>query len=223
MSIEIHHLTKTYRSHIALDDITVTFENGMYGLLGKNGAGKSTFLKILATLTKPTSGDITINGVSRRDTVFRKMIGYVPQNFSFYPNMTIYDSMKYLAALSEISVSRQNLKIPLLLQQVNLWEMKKKKIRTLSGGMIKRLGIAQALINNPKILIADEPTAGLDPEERIRLYHVLEEYSKDNIVILSTHIASDIEAVCKRVCVLDSGRLVFNGSVDSLKEWRERQ
>lgn len=223
MSIEIHHLTKTYRSHIALDDITVTFENGMYGLLGKNGAGKSTFLKILATLTKPTSGDITINGVSRRDTVFRKMIGYVPQNFSFYPNMTIYDSMKYLSALSEISVSRQNLKIPLLLQQVNLWEMKKKKIRTLSGGMIKRLGIAQALINNPKILIADEPTAGLDPEERIRLYHVLEEYSKDNIVILSTHIASDIEAVCKRVCVLDSGRLVFNGSVDSLKEWRERQ
>lgn len=224
MRIEIHQLSKKYGSHVALNEITVTLENGMYGLLGCNGAGKTTFLKILATLTKPTSGNITMNGIPIGETrKIRKMIGYLPQNFSFYPNMTVYDSMKYCAALSDMPVSRQASKIPLLLQQVNLWGMKKKKIRTLSGGMMKRLGIAQALINEPDILIADEPTAGLDPEERLRLCNFLEEYSDDKIVILSTHITSDIEAVCTRAGVLDSGRLVFDGTVDKLTEWRENK
>jgi ABC-2 type transport system ATP-binding protein len=219
MSIEIHSLQKKFGSHVVLNDITVTIERGMYGLLGRNGAGKTTLMKVLVTLLKPSGGDVGMNGVSIKNTKdIRKMIGYLPQNFSFYPNMTVYDSMRYMAALSGIPSSLQNTNIPLLLQKVNLWDRKKKKIRTLSGGMVRRLGIAQALLNNPEILVVDEPTNGLDPEERLRIYNLLGEYAEEKIVILSTHIASDIEATCTRVGVLDSGRMIFDGSVYSLAE-----
>lgn len=174
-------------------------------------------MKVLVTLLKPSGGDVEMNGVSIKNTKeIRKMIGYLPQNFSFYPNMTVYDSMKYMAALSGVSSSLQDTNIPLLLQRVNLWDRKKKKIRTLSGGMVRRLGIAQALLNNPEVLVVDEPTSGLDPEERLRVYNLLGEYAEEKIVILSTHIAGDIEATCTRVGVLNSGKMIFNGSVGDL-------
>ncbi len=219
MSVEIHSLQKKIGSHVVLQDVTATIDRGMYGLLGRNGAGKTTLMKILVTLLKPSGGDVDMNGVPIRDAKkIRKMIGYLPQDYSFYPNMTIYDSMKYMAALSGVPVSSQDTNISLLLQRVNLWDRRKKKIRVLSGGMVRRLGIAQALLNNPKILVADEPTSGLDPEERLRVYNLLEEYAEENIVILSTHITSDIEATCTRVGILDSGRMIFDGSVEELRE-----
>ena len=187
MSIEIHSLQKRYGSHLVLNGITTTIDKGMYGLLGRNGAGKTTFMKVLVTLLKPSGGNVTMNGVAISETgKIRTMIGYLPQNFSFYPHMTVYDSMKYMAALSELPVSKQASDIPLLLQKVNLWEKRKEKIRALSGGMVRRLGLAQALLNNPDILVVDEPTSGLDPEERIRIYHLLKEYAEDKIVILSS-------------------------------------
>lgn len=222
MSIEIHSLQKKYGSHLVLDGITTTIGRGMYGLLGRNGAGKTTFMKVLVTLLKPSGGNITMNGVAVRETgKIRNMIGYLPQNFSFYPHMTVYESMKYMAALSGVPVSQQASDIPLLLQKVNLWDKRKERVRSLSGGMVRRLGLAQALLNNPPILVVDEPTNGLDPEERVRVYHLLEEYAEDKIIILSTHIASDIEATCKRVGVLDSGKLIFDGSVNKLAELAE--
>ena len=217
MSVEIHSLQKNFGSHVVLNDITATIEKGLYGLLGRNGAGKTTLIKVLVTLLKPSSGDVGMNGVPIKNIKeIRNMIGYLPQNFSFYPNMTVYDSMKYMAALSGIPGSLQNTNIQLLLQKVNLWERKKKRIRTLSGGMVRRLGIAQALLNNPEVLVVDEPTSGLDPEERLRIYNLLGEYAEEKIVILSTHIASDIEATCTKVGVLDSGRMIFDGSVHGL-------
>ena len=217
MSVEIHSLQKRFGSHVVLNDITATIDRGMYGLLGRNGAGKTTLMKVMVTLLKPSAGNVRMNDVPIEDVKnVRKMIGYLPQNFSFYPNMTVYDSMKYTAALSAIPASMQDKNIPLLLQKVNLWDRRKKKIRTLSGGMIRRLGIVQALLNNPEILVVDEPTTGLDPEERLRIYNLLGEYAEENIVILSTHIASDIEATCTRVGVLDSGRMIFEGSVKEL-------
>lgn len=219
MSIEIHSLQKKFGSHVVLSDITATIDKGMYGLLGRNGAGKTTFMKVLVTLMKPSGGDVEVNGVAIKETKkIRRMIGYLPQNYSFYPNMTVYDGMKYMAALSGVPVSLQDTNIRKLLQRVNLWDRKKMRIRALSGGMIRRLGIAQALLNNPEILVADEPTSGLDPEERLRIYNLLREYAEDRIVILSTHIASDIEATCTRVGVLDSGRMIFNDSVNKLAE-----
>lgn len=222
MSIEIHSLQKKYGSHLVLDGITTTIGRGMYGLLGRNGAGKTTFMKVLVTLLKPSGGNITMNGVAVRETgKIRNMIGYLPQNFSFYPHMTVYESMKYMAALSGVPVSQQASDIPLLLQKVNLWDKRKERVRSLSGGMVRRLGLAQALLNNPPILVVDEPTNRLDPEERVRVYHLLEEYAEDKIIILSTHIASDIEATCKRVGVLDSGKLIFDGSVNKLAELAE--
>lgn len=217
MCVEIHLLQKKFGSHIVLNDITTVIGRGMYGLLGRNGAGKTTFMKVLVTLLKPSGGDVEINGVSVKDAkAIRRMIGYLPQNFSFYPNMTVYDSMKYMAALSEVPASLQDANISLLLQKVNLWDRKKKKIRTLSGGMVRRLGIAQAMLNNPEILVVDEPTSGLDPEERLRIYNILGEYAEEKIVILSTHIASDVEATCTRIGVLDSGRMIFDGPADKL-------
>jgi len=219
MSVEIHSLQKKFGSHAALNGITATIGKGMYGLLGRNGAGKTTLMRVLATLLKPSDGDVEMNGVAIKETKkIRKIIGYLPQNFSFYSNMTVLGSMKYMAALSGVPVSMQDTDIPLLLQKVNLWDRRKKRIRTLSGGMVRRLGIAQALLNNPEILIVDEPASGLDPEERLRIYNLLGEYSEDRIVIVSTHIASDIEAVCTRVGVLDSGRMVFDGSVNQLTD-----
>lgn len=220
MSIEIHSLQKKFGSHVVLSDITVTIDKGMYGLLSRNGAGKTTLMKLLATLLKPSGGDVKMNGVSVNETgKIRKMIGYLPQNFSFYPNMTVYDGMRYMAALSGVPVSLQDNTIPLLLQKVNLWDMQKKKIRTLSGGMVRRFGIAQTLLNNPDILILDEPANGLDPEERLRMYNLLRDYAKDKIVILSTHIVGDIEATCTGIGVLDSGRMIFNGSAAEFAEF----
>lgn len=219
MEIIIDSLKKQYGSQIVLDDVSITIKNGMFGLLGRNGAGKTTLMRILTTLIKPTNGVVKMNGISISDVKkIRQMVGYLPQDFSFYPDMTVYESMKYMAALSEITYSLQDERIPKLLKQVNLWEERGKRIRALSGGMKRRLGIAQAILHNPPILFVDEPTVGLDPEERLRFYNLLEEYSENKIVMLSTHIVSDIENSCEKVGILDSGKLVFCDTVKKLAQ-----
>lgn len=219
MEIKIQALKKNYGQKTALDNISLTIENGMFGLLGRNGAGKTTLMQILSTLRKPTSGKIIFNEIPLEDTQkIRPLIGYLPQEFSLYPDMSVLEIMRYLAALSNLSAEVQRQRIPDLLQRVNLWENREKKVRKLSGGMKRRLGIAQALLHDPQVLIADEPTVGLDPQERLRFYALLNEFSSNRIVIVSSHIVSDIETVCEKVAVLDAGKLLFTGTVEDLAQ-----
>lgn len=219
MEIEIHNLKKSYGRKAALDNISLTIENGMFGLLGRNGGGKTTLMQILSTLRKPTSGTIMFDEIPLEDTrKVRPLVGYLPQEFSLYPDMSVLEIMRYLAALSDLSAEVQHQRIPDLLRRVNLWEDRRKMIRKLSGGMKRRLGIAQALLHDPHVLIADEPTVGLDPQERLRFYTLLNEFSNNRIVIVSSHIVNDIETVCEKVAVLDAGKLLFNGAVEDLAQ-----
>ena len=222
MEIQITSLKKTYGNKTALDGITFSVGNGMFGLIGRNGAGKTTLMRILATLSRPSGGQVTFDGIPLEDTKkIRSFIGYLPQEFSLYQDMSVLEVMRYLAALSDIPGKTCRERIPRLLQQVNLWDDRTKKAGKLSGGMKRRLGIAQALLDDPQVLIADEPTAGLDPEERLRLYTLLDEFSGSRTVVVSSHIMSDIEAVCENVAVLDAGRLLFAGTVVELAKKAE--
>ena len=222
MEIQITSLKKVYGKKTALDGITFSVGNGMFGLIGRNGAGKTTLMRILATLSRPSGGQVTFDGIPLEDTKkIRSFIGYLPQEFSFYPDMSVLEVMRYLAALSDIPEKTCRERIPRLLQQVNLWDDRTKKAGKLSGGMKRRLGIAQALLDDPQVLIADEPTAGLDPEERLRFYNLLDEFSGSRTVVVSSHIMSDIEAVCENVAVLDAGRLLFAGTVEELAKKAE--
>ncbi|MBW9153718.1 ABC transporter ATP-binding protein [Clostridium estertheticum] len=222
MQININNLSKKFSSKSALKDVNLTIDQGMFGLLGRNGAGKTTLMRILATLLNKSSGEISICGIDILKTKeIRKLIGYLPQDFCVYPNLSVYEAMDYLGVLSEVPSSERKKIIPELLEKVNLLDCKKVKVRALSGGMKRRLGIAQAILHNPKVLIVDEPTAGLDPKERIRFRNLLCELAKDKIVILSTHIIGDIEATCKNIGILDNGSLIFKGTVHELKNKAE--
>ena len=222
MEIIISNLSKNYGKKAALENVSITISSGMYGLLGRNGAGKTSLMRILATLSVPSGGEISINGIPIKETEkIRKIIGYLPQDFSFYRNMSVYDAMDYLGLLSKIPDKIRKERISALLEQVNLKADMRTKIRALSGGMKRRLGIAQALLHNPQILIVEEPTAGLDPEERIRFRNLLSEFAEDRIVILSTHISSDLESSCENIGVLDKGRIIWNGSTEELVKQAE--
>ncbi len=216
-SIEIKGLNKFYGKKQALYDVNLSIHQGMFGLLGRNGAGKTTLMKTLATLLQKKDGDITICGVPIENSKeVRKIIGYLPQEFSIYPSMKVEEAMEYLAILSGLSKFERKKRIDALLKKVNLVQHRSKKVKALSGGMKRRLGIAQALLNNPKVLIVDEPTAGLDPEERVRFRNLLSEIAESKIVILSTHIVGDIEATCEDIAVINEGRVIYNGTVDAL-------
>lgn len=216
--IEIQDVSKRYsRKTIALNHITLNIKEGMFGILGRNGSGKSTLMNILATLLKPTDGQVTINGIPTTNaTEVRKLIGYLPQDFDFYPNMSVKDTLHYLGALSEINSKSIAHQIDIVLEKVNLTKQKSVKVKNLSGGMKKRLGIAQAIIHNPKVIIVDEPTAGLDPEERVRLRNLLSDLAENKIVIISTHIVSDIESTCNEIAILEKGTLAYSGSLNDL-------
>lgn len=217
MEIQIQSLSRNYGRKVALDGVSLAIGNGMFGLLGRNGAGKTTLMRILATLLKPSSGTITCDGIPLEDRArIRSLIGFLPQEFSPYPDMSVTEVMRYLAALSGLSSEVQRGRIPELLHEVNLWEDREKKVRRLSGGMKRRLGVAQALLHDPQVLIVDEPTVGLDPQERLRFYALLSAFSCERCVIVSSHIVSDIEAVCERAAVLDAGKLLFCGTVGEL-------
>lgn len=217
MEIVIRNLSKNYGKKTGLENVSVTIHSGMYGLLGRNGAGKTSLMRILATLSEASGGEISMNGIPIKETgKIREIVGYLPQDFSFYRGMNVYGAMDYLGLLSEIPDKIRRERILALLEQVNLKEDMRTKVKALSGGMKRRLGIAQALLHNPQILIVDEPTAGLDPEERIRFRNLLSEFAEDRIVILSTHISSDVESCCENIGVLNNGKMIWNGSTEEL-------
>lgn len=218
MKIEIRSLSKRYGSLKALQDVNLTIGEGMFGLLGPNGAGKTTLMKIMATVMHPSEGTIRFDGydVTKHPEEIRKRIGYLPQSFSFYPGVRVGDFLHYVAVLKGMVKEEIQGAITDVLEMVNLADCYNHKIKALSGGMKQRLGIAQAFLGDPEVLIVDEPTAGLDPEERVRFRKILTEMSVGKTIILSTHIAGDIEASCNQVSVLDKGTIRYHGDLESL-------
>lgn len=217
--IILQDVCKNYGKKEALKHINLRIPAGMFGLLGRNGAGKTTLMKILVTLLPADNGKISICGVdSKKKKEIRNMVGYLPQEFFMYGSMTVYETMDYLGTLSGLPKKIRKERIPMLLEKVNLGENHHTKVRAMSGGMKRRLGIAQALLNDPKVLVVDEPTAGLDPEERVRFRNILCDIADKRIVLLSTHIVGDIEATCENIAVLEEGSLKFTGTIDELLE-----
>jgi len=214
MTLEIKGLTKQYNSQkTGLSDYSITIDKGILGLLGPNGAGKSTLMKIIATISKPTKGTLFLDGkdiVSNPDFI-RKILGYLPQDFGVYPNLNAYEFLTYIAAMKGVGGKGLRQRIDMLLEGVNLTADAKMPIGTYSGGMKQRIGIAQALLNDPKVLIFDEPTVGLDPEERVRFRQLIAELANDCIIILSSHIVSDIETIADEVAIMQSGKLIIKG------------
>ena len=222
--LTIKNLTKTYPNGVkALDNVSLEIENGMFGLLGPNGAGKSSLMRTLATLQEADAGTVMLNDINVFDqpTELRKTLGYLPQEFGVYPQITAYELLDHLAILKGISNSSERKElVSYLLNKVNLYEKRNKSVKEFSGGMKQRIGIAQALIGNPKLIIVDEPTAGLDPSERNRFYNLLADVSEDVIVVLSTHIVDDVRELCTKMAIMNLGKIVFHGApqqaIDSL-------
>lgn len=218
MELSFKNVSKNYGGIVAVDDITYTMETGVYGLLGVNGAGKTTLMKMLCTVTRPTAGEITWNGedIFRLEERYRDLLGYLPQDFGYYPNLSVSDYMMYIASIKGIrpAVARKRMKE--LLEMVGLSRYKNRKMKALSGGMARRVGIAQAMLNNPKILVLDEPTAGLDPSERIRFRNLISELSEDRLVLLSTHIVSDVEFIAEQILLMREGKLFYTGTSEDL-------
>ena len=218
MKLEFDDLTKEFGDFTAVNHINLTMTNGVYGILGVNGAGKTTLMRMLCTLLKPTSGTICCNGkdIFNMDSEYRKLLGYLPQDFGFYPEFTVEDYLLYIAALKGIRPVVAKKRVKELISKVGLSKAAHKKMKKLSGGMKRRAGIAQAMLNNPKILILDEPTAGLDPNERIRFRNLISELSEDRLVLLSTHIVSDIEYIANEIWLMKDGEILHKGSIDEL-------
>ena len=221
MKISIDNLSKVYKNgKKALDGVSLEIENGMFGLLGPNGAGKSSLMRILVTLMKPSEGNVNVNGfdLQKDRKEIRKMLGYLPQDFRFFTKLKTWEFLDYAAGLSGINGKKKRIdKVDEWLDKVGLFDVRERSASKLSGGMKRRLGIAQALIGDPQIIVVDEPTTGLDPEERIRFRNILSEISqRDVIIILSTHIVGDISSICKDLALLNNGALEFAGSPEEL-------
>lgn len=218
MELELKNLSKKFKDKTAVNNINFAMKQGVYGLLGTNGAGKTTLMKMLCTLNKPTQGEITLDGknIFELGENYRDKIGYLPQDFGYYPDLSVYDYMTYIASLKGLSTDLSKKKIEELLKKVGMLEYKKQRMKTLSGGMIRRVGIAQAMLNNPKILVLDEPTAGLDPSERIRFRNLISELSEDRLVLLSTHIVSDIEFIANEIILMKNGKFFLTGTSEKI-------
>ena len=214
MELVIDRLTKQFQNKIAVDRVSLRLNNGVYGLLGTNGAGKTTLMRMLCGILQPTSGTITFDGMDVSEEGYRAILGYLPQDFGYYPEFTAMGFLLYMAALKGLPKHSAKRRANELLELVGLQEMGRKKIKTFSGGMKQRLGIAQALLNNPKMLILDEPTAGLDPKERVRFRNLIGQLGKNSIVLLSTHIVSDIEHIADEVLMMKNGNLIYHGAWD---------
>ena len=214
MELRLDRLTKQYKQKLAVDRIDLELKCGVYGLLGANGAGKTTLMRMICDIQEPTSGEIFCNGQNIREMgeEYRDRLGYLPQNFGYYPEFTAYKFLLYIASLKGLGKEQAAVRAQYLLEMVGLADQKKQKIKTFSGGMKQRLGIAQAMLNEPEILILDEPTAGLDPKERVRFRNLISSFSKDKIVLLSTHIVSDVEYIADEILVMKDGRLIHRGA-----------
>ncbi|KFC38762.1 ABC transporter ATP-binding protein [Elizabethkingia anophelis] len=219
-TLSVNHLSLTYKNGFqAIKDISLEIGNGMFGLLGPNGAGKSSLMKTIVGLQKPTSGSIVFNGVnvSEDPDYIKQNLGFLPQDFGVYPKVSAYDLLEHIALLKGISNRTERKKQILnLLEKVNLSDFRKKEVHTFSGGMRQRFGVAQALLGNPKIIIVDEPTAGLDPEERNRFNSLLNDISKDVIVILSTHLVEDVRNLCSEMAIMNKGQVLRKGKPNEL-------
>jgi ABC-2 type transport system ATP-binding protein len=219
MELKIQSLSKTYPNGVkALDNVTLTIPTGMYGLLGPNGAGKSTLMRTLATLQEPDTGAATLGGIDvlkQKDEV-RKMLGYLPQDFGVYPRISAEDMLNHIAVLKGVTNGRERKElVRAMLKRCNLDDVRKKALASFSGGMRQRFGIAQALLGNPRLIIVDEPTAGLDPGERNRFYNLLAEIGEEVIVILSTHIVEDVMDLCRNMAIIHMGKVLYQGQPDT--------
>ena len=212
MELKIDRLTKQYSNKIAVDRVSCTLSPGVIGLLGANGAGKTTLMRMVCGILKPTSGTVKLGQYDVTDSGYRNLLGYLPQDFGYYPEFTGMDFMLYIATLKGLDKGTAKRRSTDLLESVNLLEASGKKIKTYSGGMKQRLGIAQVMLNNPQLVVLDEPTAGLDSKERVRFRHIIEDIGKKSIVLLSTHIVSDIEKAADRILVIKDGQKVFDGT-----------
>ena len=218
MELKMIKLTKQFGDFTAVNHMNLTMTNGVYGLLGVNGAGKTTLMRMICTLLQPSSGKILCNGkdIFKMGADYRKLLGYLPQDFGFYPEFTVKDYLLYIAALKGIRPAVAKKRVKDLISKVGLSKAANKKMKKLSGGMKRRAGIAQAILNDPKILILDEPTAGLDPNERIRFRNLISELSEDRLVLLSTHIVSDVEYIANEIWLMKDGQLLHQGTADEL-------
>lgn len=220
MELTIENLTKQYKDKTAVKEVSLNITPGVYGLLGANGAGKTTLMRMIAGIMKPTEGRVLYDGIDIKTLgeAYRDIFGYLPQEFGFYPEFTVKDYLEYIAALKGIIGKRAGKKINDLLEILTLADVRNKKIIKLSGGMKRRVGIAQALLNDPEVLILDEPTSGLDPGERVRFRNLLSEFAHDRIVLISTHIVSDVEYIANRNAVMKEGGIIANGITRELVE-----
>lgn len=218
MELSVDRLTKHYGSKIAVDQVSATLKPGVYGLLGANGAGKTTLMRMMCAILESTSGEVFLDGkeVTAMGADYRNVLGYLPQDFGYYPNYTAMEFLLYISALKGIPKNIAGKRAKELLEEVGLSDVANKKVKTFSGGMKQRIGIAQALLNHPDILVLDEPTAGLDPKERVRFRNLISDYAGDKIVILSTHIVSDVEAIADEIMLMKKGKFVLQGSASEL-------
>lgn len=216
MELKISRVTKQFLEKIAVDRVSLNMKPGVYGLLGANGAGKTTLLRMICGVLTPDSGEISLDRFSVKEEEYRNCLGYLPQKFGYYPNFTAWDFLMYMAALKGIPRNRAKVRIEELLEAVNLKGSEKKKITAFSSGMKQRLGIAQALLNNPKLLVLDEPTAGLDPKERVKFRNMISRLGKERIVILSTHIVSDVEYIADEILLMKEGSILHKGSLPEI-------
>ena len=218
MELKLTQVTKKFQDTTAVDHVSYTLSNGVYGLLGVNGAGKTTLMRILCTLLKPTEGVVTWNGqnIYSMDEEYRRLLGYLPQDFGYYPDFTVWDYLMYISSIKGIRPMTARQRVDRLIKQVGLDNSRNKKMKKLSGGMKRRAGIAQAMLNDPKILILDEPTSGLDPNERIRFRNLISELAEERIVLLSTHIVSDVEYIANDILLMKEGQIVLSGTSEEL-------
>jgi len=218
MKLAIENVEKKFDEFIAVDNLSIEMDNGVYGLLGVNGAGKTTLMRMICTLLKPTKGHILCDGkdIFQMGAEYRKMLGYLPQDFGYYPDFSVKDYLLYVASIKGLQPIVAKKRMEDLLEQVGMTRYSRKKMKHLSGGMLRRVGIAQAMLNDPKILVLDEPTAGLDPNERVRFRNLISELSTERLVLLSTHIVSDIEYVANKILLMKDGSIRKNGTASEL-------
>ncbi|NNU74976.1 ABC transporter ATP-binding protein [Clostridium estertheticum] len=218
MQLQVNNLCKNFKENMAVNHVSFTLEKGIYGLLGANGAGKTTLMRMLCTLVTPTSGTVQYDDedIQDMDERYRRIIGYLPQEFGYYPGFSAEDYLLYIAALKGLKPIIARKRVNELLDIVSLTKVRRKKIKTFSGGMKRRLGIAQAVLNDPDILILDEPTSGLDPKERIRFRSLISHIAKERIILLSTHIVSDLESIAKEILIMKDGSIIAQGDMKKL-------
>lgn len=220
MSVKMEDLTVTFRNGVtAIDHVNLEIPKGIFGLIGENGAGKTTLMRVLTTVLKPSGGRVTLNGILYSEKNYEKIqrkIGYLPQEIELYPNLTVEECLEYMGDLAGIPKQECRERIKDYLKKTGLTEHRKKKMKQLSGGMKRRVGLIQALLNEPEFLIVDEPTTGLDPEERIRIRNLLADFSEDRTVLFSTHILEDVAAICDRLAIMKNGKFLYQGKIQDL-------